>query len=68
MSFEELEKPKDVADRFDQDGYNADALLGDLSQAQRFDHAAFRNKTIQILVATDVAARELDVNNLSHVT
>ena len=59
---------KDVADRLIQDGYNADALHGDLSQAQRdLTMQRFRNKTIQILVATDVAARGLDVNNLSHV-
>ena len=51
-----------------QDGYNADALHGDLSQAQR-DHVMnkFRNKHLQMLVATDVAARGLDVNDLTHV-
>ena len=50
------------------DGYNADSLHGDLSQAQR-DHvmSRFRLKNIQMLVATDVAARGLDVNNLTHV-
>jgi len=59
---------KDVADKLMQDGYNADALHGDLSQAQR-DHVMgrFRNKHIQLLVATDVAARGLDVNDLTHV-
>ncbi len=59
---------KDVADKLMQDGYNADALHGDLSQAQR-DHvmARFRNKHLQMLVATDVAARGLDVNELTHV-
>ena len=59
---------KDVADKLMQDGYNADALHGDLSQAQR-DHvmARFRNKHLQMLVATDVAARGLDVNDLTHV-
>lgn len=59
---------KDVADRLMQDGYNADALHGDLSQAQR-DHvmARFRGKHLQMLVATDVAARGLDVNDLTHV-
>jgi ATP-dependent RNA helicase DeaD len=53
---------KDVADKLMQDGYNADALHGDLSQAQR-DHvmARFRGKHLQMLVATDVAARGLDV-------
>ena len=59
---------KDVADKLMQDGYNADALHGDLSQAQR-DHvmARFRGKHLQMLVATDVAARGLDVNDLTHV-
>ncbi len=59
---------KDVADKLMQDGYNADALHGDLSQAQR-DHvmARFRSKHLQMLVATDVAARGLDVNDLTHV-
>ena len=59
---------KDVADKLMRDGYNADALHGDLSQAQR-DHvmARFRNKHLQMLVATDVAARGLDVNDLTHV-
>ncbi len=59
---------KDVADKLMEDGYNADALHGDLSQAQRdYVMQRFRLKQIQILVATDVAARGLDVNNLSHV-
>lgn len=59
---------KEVADKLMQDGYNADALHGDLSQAQR-DHvmARFRKKHLQMLVATDVAARGLDVNDLTHV-
>lgn len=59
---------KDIADKLMQDGYNADALHGDLSQAQR-DHvmARFRGKHLQMLVATDVAARGLDVNDLTHV-
>jgi ATP-dependent RNA helicase DeaD len=59
---------KEVADKLMHDGYNADALHGDLSQAQR-DHvmARFRNKHLQMLVATDVAARGLDVNDLTHV-
>ena len=50
------------------DGYNADSLHGDLSQAQR-DHvmSRFRLRNIQMLVATDVAARGLDVSNLTHV-
>ncbi len=59
---------KDVADKLMQDGYNADALHGDLSQAQR-DHvmARFRGKHLQMLVATDVAARGLDVTELTHI-
>lgn len=59
---------KDVADKLMQDGYNADALHGDLSQAQR-DNVMdrFRRGSLQILVATDVAARGLDVSDLTHV-
>jgi ATP-dependent RNA helicase DeaD len=59
---------KDIADKLIADGYNADSLHGDLSQAQR-DQVMnrFRNKSLQILVATDVAARGLDVDNLTHV-
>ncbi len=57
-----------VAENLIQDGYNADALHGDLSQAQRDGvMQKFRNKNLQILVATDVAARGLDVNSLTHV-
>lgn len=57
-----------VADNLIKGGYNADALHGDLSQAQR-DHVMgkFRSGLLQILVATDVAARGLDVNNITHV-
>jgi len=59
---------KEVADRLMQDGYNADALHGDLSQAQRDQvMGRFRSKHLQILVATDVAARGLDVDDLTHV-
>lgn len=59
---------KDIADRLMGDGYNADALHGDLSQAQRdYVMGRFRNRSLQILVATDVAARGLDVDNLTHV-
>ena len=59
---------KEVADKLMQDGYNADALHGDLSQAQRdFVMGRFRNKHLQMLVATDVAARGLDVNDLTHI-
>src|SRR5574344_2305014 len=59
---------QEVADMLIRDGYNADSLHGDLSQAQR-DHvmSRFRLRNIQMLVATDVAARGLDVNNLTHV-
>lgn len=59
---------KDVADKLMKDGYSADALHGDLSQAQR-DHVMgrFRAGHLQMLVATDVAARGLDVNELTHV-
>jgi ATP-dependent RNA helicase DeaD len=50
------------------DGYNADALHGDLSQAQRDTvMQKFRIRNIQLLVATDVAARGLDVSDLTHV-
>lgn len=59
---------QEVADNLIHDGYNAASLHGDLSQAQRdlvMNH--FRQGFIQILVATDVAARGLDVNNLSHI-
>ncbi|HPQ20679.1 MAG TPA: DEAD/DEAH box helicase [Saprospiraceae bacterium] len=59
---------QDVADKLGHDGYNADALHGDLSQAQRdYVMNRFRKKQIQMLVATDVAARGLDVDNISHV-
>ncbi|MBU2511730.1 DEAD/DEAH box helicase [bacterium] len=59
---------KDVAEKLIADGYNADALHGDLSQAQR-DQVMnrFRMKNLQMLVATDVAARGLDVNDLTHI-
>lgn len=57
-----------VANLLIQDGYPADALHGDLSQAQRdYAMSRFRNKGLQILVATDVAARGIDVNSLTHV-
>ncbi len=59
---------QEVADKLIQDGYNADSLHGDLSQAQRDSVMdKFRKKNIQMLVATDVAARGLDVDNLTHV-
>tara|TARA_B100001758_G_scaffold62460_1_gene51979 strand:+ start:7423 stop:9231 length:1809 start_codon:yes stop_codon:yes gene_type:complete len=58
----------DVADKLMQDGYSADAIHGELSQAQR-DHVMgrFRQRKLQILVATDVAARGIDINELTHV-
>ena len=59
---------KDVSNRLMVDGYNADALHGDLSQSQRDEvMKRFRKAQLQLLVATDVAARGLDVNNLSHI-
>ncbi len=59
---------KDVADKLIKDGYNADALHGDLSQAQR-DNVMnrFRQRALQVLVATDVAARGIDVNDITHI-
>lgn len=57
-----------VARSLMEDGYNADALHGDLSQAQRDEVMdSFRSKHLQILVATDVASRGLDVDDLTHV-
>ena len=59
---------QDVADFLMQNGYAADALHGDLSQAQRdIVMKKFRLKNLEILVATDVAARGLDVDSLTHV-
>jgi ATP-dependent RNA helicase DeaD len=59
---------QEVADNLIRDGYSADSLHGDLSQGQRDSvMGKFRKKTIKILVATDVAARGLDVNELTHV-
>jgi ATP-dependent RNA helicase DeaD len=59
---------QEVADKLIQDGYNAESLHGDLSQAQRdFVMQKFRIRHIQLLVATDVAARGLDVDDLTHV-
>lgn len=57
-----------VADKLMKDGYNADTLHGDLTQQQRDKVMKnFRQKTIRILVATDVAARGIDVDDISHV-
>ncbi len=59
---------KDIAEKLSTEGYNADALHGDLSQEQReYTMARFRNRSLQLLIATDVAARGLDVNDLTHV-
>jgi ATP-dependent RNA helicase DeaD len=57
-----------VAEKLIEDGYNAAALHGDLSQAQRDGvMKSFRGRQIQMLVATDVAARGIDVDNITHV-
>ncbi|HSD62420.1 MAG TPA: DEAD/DEAH box helicase [Ignavibacteriaceae bacterium] len=59
---------QEVADLLVKDGYGAEALHGDLSQAQRnVVMNKFRNKNLTLLVATDVAARGLDVENLTHI-
>lgn len=59
---------QEIADKLIADGYNADALHGDLSQQQRdIVMRKFRDRVISILVATDVAARGLDVDDLTHV-
>jgi Superfamily II DNA and RNA helicases len=59
---------QDIADKLIKDGYNAEALHGDLSQQQRdLTMQKFRNHLTQLLVATDVAARGLDVDDLTHV-
>ncbi len=57
-----------VAESLMKDGYNADALHGDLNQAQRDKvMMKYRNRSVQILVATDVAARGIDVDKITHV-
>ena len=59
---------KDVANKLMSDHYNADTIHGDLSQSERDEvMRRFRKRQLQILVATDVAARGLDVEDLSHV-
>jgi ATP-dependent RNA helicase DeaD len=57
-----------IAEHLIKDGYNADSIHGDLTQQQR-DRVMknFKSKTLQLLVATDVAARGIDVNNITHV-
>jgi ATP-dependent RNA helicase DeaD len=62
------QETKDIAASLMSDGYNAEALHGDLSQAQRDTvMQKFRDNNLSVLVATDVAARGLDVNSLTHV-
>jgi ATP-dependent RNA helicase DeaD len=59
---------QEIADSLIKDGYNADSLHGDLSQVQRdYVMQKFRLRNIQLLVATDVAARGLDVDDLTHI-
>ncbi len=59
---------KEFAEKLMTDGYNADALHGDLSQAQRDSVMnKFRNRALQVLIATDVAARGIDVDDVTHV-
>lgn len=59
---------KELAASLTVDGYNSDAIHGDLSQAQRdYVMDKFRKRQLQLLVATDVAARGIDVNDLTHV-
>lgn len=59
---------QEIADKLIADGYNADALHGDLSQQQRdITMKKFRDRVITLLVATDIAARGLDVDDLTHV-
>ena len=59
---------QEIADKLIQDGYDADSIHGDLSQSQRdLVMGKFRNKSLQFLVATDVAARGLDVDDVTHV-
>lgn len=59
---------QEIADKLIQDGYSADSLHGELSQTQRdLVMQKFRQRHLQLLVATDVAARGLDVNDLTHV-
>jgi ATP-dependent RNA helicase DeaD len=59
---------QDIAEALIKDGYNADALHGDLSQQQRDKvMKRYRERSLQLLIATDVAARGIDVNNVTHV-
>lgn len=62
------QETKEVSEKLMQDGYNADALHGDLSQPQReYVMNKFRTRNLKLLVATDVAARGLDVEDLTHI-
>lgn len=59
---------QEIAEKLMRDGYNADALHGDLSQSQRdYVMSRYRTRSLQMLVATDVAARGIDVNDVTHV-
>lgn len=59
---------QEIAEKLIKDGYNADALHGDLSQQQRDKvMGQFRNRSLQMLIATDVAARGIDVSDITHV-
>lgn len=59
---------QEIADKLIKDGYDADTIHGDLSQAQRdYVMNKFRSRNLQLLVATDVAARGLDVDDITHV-
>ncbi len=59
---------QEVAEKLIKDGYNADAIHGDLSQQQRDKvMGLFRDRSLQLLIATDVAARGIDVSNVTHV-
>ncbi|MEA5006192.1 MAG: DEAD/DEAH box helicase [Rikenellaceae bacterium] len=62
------QETQEIAESLIKDGYNADALHGELSQAQRDQvMRRFKSKNLSLLVATDVAARGIDVNDLTHV-
>lgn len=59
---------QDIAEKLTREGYNIDALHGDLSQGQRDSvMGQFREKSLQLLIATDVAARGIDVKDITHV-
>jgi ATP-dependent RNA helicase DeaD len=59
---------QEIAESLIKDGYNADALHGDLSQQQRDKvMKRYRERSLQLLIATDVAARGIDVNDVTHV-